>query len=227
MSSDQSRPWAVFWDMDGTLVDTEPLWGMATYEMSELLGRRLTPELREQTVGGPFASTLSICAEHAGVDTDYDQWRRWMYDRMAQLMPGNVIPGPGVTELLGELDMPMLVTTNTERELADPCIDAIGRDFFSGSITGDEVPHPKPAPDMYLAAAERVGQRPQDCLVFEDSWNGMTAAAHAGCRVIGLAHKVPAGVVSMVDLQGEIGFAGVTAQTVGHWWTTLIDREEL
>lgn len=227
MSSEQSRPRAVFWDMDGTLVDTEPLWGVATYEMSELLGRRLTPELREQTVGGPFVDTLKICAEHAGVDADYDQWRRWMYDRMAELMHGNVLPGPGVTELLAELDMPMLVTTNTERELADPCIDAIGRDFFSGSLTGDEVPNPKPAPDMYLAAAERVGQRPQDCLVFEDSWNGMTAAAHAGCRVIGLAHEVPAGVVSMVDLQGEIGFEGVTAQTVGQWWTTLNDREEL
>ncbi|HZK31967.1 MAG TPA: HAD family phosphatase, partial [Corynebacterium sp.] len=72
-----------------------------------------------------------------------------------------------------------------------------------------------------------VNATPGECLVFEDSWNGMTAAARAGCRVVGLAHEVPDGVVSMVDLQGEISFEGVTAQTVGQWWTTLIDREEL
>ena len=54
--------------MDGTLIDTEPLWGVATYELSEKLGRRLTPELREKTIGGSFGNTLAICAAHAGVE---------------------------------------------------------------------------------------------------------------------------------------------------------------
>lgn len=192
------------------MVDTEPLWGIATYELSELLGRRLDAEQRERTVGGSFGNTLRVCAEWAGVELqpgDYERYRAWMYGRMGELLSGELTPNPGVREVLASLladGMPMLVTTNTERELADRCIDAVGREFFCGSVTGDEVPNPKPAPDMYLAAAQAVGQDPKDCLVFEDSWAGMSAAAAAGCVVMGLAEKVPAGVVPM-DPQEFVG----------------------
>lgn len=56
---------AIFWDMDGTMVDTEPQWGVATYELSELMGRRITPEIRESTIGGSMPRTIRICAAHA------------------------------------------------------------------------------------------------------------------------------------------------------------------
>ncbi|KAA8744685.1 HAD family phosphatase [Corynebacterium tuscaniense] len=196
--------------MDGTMVDTEPLWGIATYELSEKLGRRLNAEQRERTVGGSFANTLRVCAKWAGVELqpgDYEHYRTWMYARMGELLSADLQPNPGVRELLASLladGTPMMVTTNTERELADRCIDAVGREFFCGSVTGDEVPNPKPAPDMYLAAAQAVGQDPSDCLVFEDSWAGMTAAAAAGCVVLGLAEKVPDGVMPM-DPQEFVG----------------------
>lgn len=206
--------------MDGTLVDTEPLWGVATYELAEKLGRALTPEVRELTVGGSFANTLRICAAHAGYalrDGDYARYRAWMYARMAQLLSGNLEPNPGVSTLLESLHsagMRMLVTTNTERELADACIDAVGRGYFLGSITGDEVARPKPSPDMYLEAARRVGERPADCLVFEDSWAGMSAAAEAGCTVLGLAAEVPDGVVAFDPGR----FVGADAGDVASWF---------
>ncbi|QGU07420.1 Phosphorylated carbohydrates phosphatase [Corynebacterium occultum] len=222
---------AIFWDMDGTMVDSEPLWGVATYELSEALGRRLTPELRESTIGGSFPNTLSICALHAGIslsEEDYPRYRRRMFDRMAELFSGDLTPNPGVRELLTELkaqNLPMLVTTNTERELADNCIDAVGRDFFIGSVTGDEVPAPKPAPDMYLEAARRVGANPSDCLVFEDSFAGMSGAIAAGCRVIGLPEDpdspVPEGVVLLRSLQGSNSFQGVTAEKVHEWFDRI------
>ncbi|AGF72484.1 HAD family hydrolase [Corynebacterium halotolerans] len=222
---------AIFWDMDGTLVDTEPLWGTATYELSELLGRRLTPELRDTTVGGSFPNTLQVCAAHAGVeltDEDYPRYRRHLFDRMAQLLDAHLTPNPGVPELLADLharEVPMLVTTNTERELADPSIEAVGRRFFVDSIAGDEVAHPKPAPDMYLEAVRRVGAHPTECLVFEDSTAGMTAAAMAGCRVIGLPADpdtpVPAGVTALRDLQESASLAGVTADDVLGWFDHL------
>lgn len=222
---------AIFWDMDGTLVDSEPLWGTATYELSELLGRRLTPELRETTVGGSFPNTLRICAAHAGVELseeDYPRYRRHLFDRVAQLFDAHLTPNPGVPELLADLrerNVPMLVTTNTERELADPSISAVGRHFFTGSITGDEVARPKPAPDMYLEAARRVGAEPEQCLVFEDSTAGMTAAVVAGCRVVGLpedpAAPVPEGVVPLRDLHGSHSLAGVTADDVFGWYDHL------
>lgn len=182
------------------MVDTEPLWGVATYELSERLGRRLSAEKREETVGGSFANTLRVCAEWAGLSVeqlDYNHHRSWMFGRMAELFSGSLVTNPGIREVLASLKqagVPMLVTTNTERVLADRCIDSVGRSFFVGSVTGDEVENPKPAPDMYLTAASMVGQDPTACLVFEDSWTGMSAAAAAGCAVLGLAETVPDGV---------------------------------
>lgn len=218
--SSAAGPTAVFWDMDGTLIDTEPLWGEATYQLGELLGRPLVPEVRERTVGGSFGSTLRILAEWAGrelVPGDEDRYRAWMYARMGELLAGGIELNPGIGALLESLadrGTPMLVTTNTERALADTCIDAIGRRFFTDTITGDEVPRPKPAPDMYVEAARRVGAAPARCLVVEDSWAGMSAAAGAGCAVLGLAAEVPAGVLRFDPAQ----FAGAGAGDVDRWF---------
>ncbi|WP_115684616.1 HAD family phosphatase [Corynebacterium senegalense] len=222
-------PRAVFWDMDGTLVDTEPLWGIATYELSEKLGRRITPEVRARTVGGSFANTLRLCAEFAGRELregDYERYRAWMYARMGELLAGSLEPNPGIHGLLTSLrdaGMRMLVTTNTERELADACIAAVGEHFFVDSITGDEVASPKPAPDMYLEAARRVGEDPSDCLVVEDSWAGMSAAAAAGCRVLGLAQEVPNGVTRFDPAL----FVGAGAADVARWFSALAGTDAI
>jgi len=227
----RTTPAAIFWDMDGTLVDTEPLWEQFTYELSEMMGRRLTPELRETTIGGSFRHTVAVCANHAGLqvtEDDHPRYRAFMNERMAQLMRSSLAPNPGITELLDDLaqrDLPMLVTTNTERTLADISIGAVGERYFADSVTGDEVPSPKPAPDMYLRAAEIVGAAPGECLVFEDSFTGMSAAVAAGCRVIGLPWYadtvVPEGVTTLESLHGRNDFVGVDADTVYRWFDQL------
>lgn len=223
-----AQPAAVFWEMDGTLIDTEPLWGKATYELGELLGRPLTPEVRARTVGGSFPATLRIVAEWAGVELregDLERYQRWMFDRMAELFSQGIELNDGIRGVLESLTQrgtAMLVTTNTARELADACIDAIGRGFFTDTICGDEVERPKPAPDMYLEAARRVGAAPGDCLVFEDSFNGMSAAAAAGCVVRGLVTpgaNVPDGVVPLDP--GE--FEGASAADVDRWFAEARD----
>lgn len=221
---------AIFWDMDGTMVDTEPQWGIATYEMSEAMGRRLTPELRALTVGGSLPRTIRICAEHAGITLDeagIAHYREFMLGRVAELFDAALVPNPGVIPLLAELagrKVPMLVTTNTERSLAQGCIEAVGGAYFTDSITGDEVLNPKPAPDMYLEAARRVGLPPSECLVFEDSFNGMAAAIDAGCRVIGL-HPAeitpPEGVVPLRELHGSNTFEGVDADLLNLWFAQI------
>ncbi|WP_301924569.1 HAD family hydrolase [Corynebacterium glaucum] len=216
-----SAPAAVFWDMDGTLIDTEPLWGIATYELGELLGRPLTAEVRERTVGVNFDTTLRIVAEWAGhslVDGDVERYKAWMYARMRELLSEGVEVNPGVGELLVALKQrgtPMLVCTNTERELADACIDVVGREFFVDTITADEVARAKPHPEMYLEATRRVGVDPADCLVVEDSWSGMSAGAAAGCVVLGLATEVPEGVTVFDSAQ----FVGADASDVDAWFT--------
>lgn len=210
--------------MDGTLIDTEPLWGQATYALSERLGRRITPEVRELTVGGSFDNTLRLLAQYAGHsldDVNVNHHRTFMFDRMAQLLEGGIDLNPGVAGVLESLaaaGVPMYVTTNTERVLADRCIDAMGRHFFTDTITGDEVVNPKPAPDMYLEAARRAGAAPGECLVFEDSWAGMTAAVDAGCVVLGLAEDVPAGAHRF----DPANFEGASAVDVTQWYAGAV-----
>ena len=102
-------------------------------------------------------------------------------------------------------------------------INAVGRDFFTATICGDEVEHGKPAPDMYLAAARMLGVEAKDCLVFEDSIAGMKAAYTAGCSVIGLPEAgiyPPEGITTLQQLHGCNSFDGVTATDVHQWFNT-------
>lgn len=226
-----SGPKAVLWDMDGTLIDSEPAWGEATYALSDLLGRPLVEDVRQQTIGGSFAETLRIVAQWAGYTVqlgDVERYRDWTYDRVGALLADGVEFTPGVEPLLASLraqEVPMMVCTNTQRVLADRCLEAIGADMFVGSITGDEVVHPKPAPDIYLEAARRIGVDPSECLVFEDSWSGMTAAAAAGCRVLGLVPAaagdsiaVPEGVIRFDPAE----FVGADADDVSRWFAAAV-----
>ncbi|WKD61195.1 Phosphorylated carbohydrates phosphatase [Corynebacterium ciconiae DSM 44920] len=222
---------AIFWDMDGTLVDSEPLWGVATYELSEEVGRRLTPELREKTVGGNFDNTLRICASHAGVELaelDYDGLRERMYTRVSELFAHQLEPVPGMVELLSECarrNVAMAITTNTPRQLAHHAVTAVGEHFFDTAFFGDQVPQPKPAPDMYQLAAQHFGLDPHECLVFEDSITGMQAATAAGCRVIGVVADphtpTPDRVRTLGELHGSIDFSTITADMVEQWFEQL------
>ncbi|AKK03155.1 HAD family hydrolase [Corynebacterium epidermidicanis] len=222
---------AILWDMDGTLVDSEPLWGIATYEMSEAIGRRLTPAIRELTVGGTFANTIRICEEFAGVvltPQQREMHRQQMYRRVSELFATDLTLVPGVAELLDALvahKVPMMVVTNTPRELADPAIDAIGRQRFVDTLCGDEVTRGKPDPEIYATAASRLGVAPAKCLVFEDSATGMAAAASAGCRVVGLPASeeivVPPEVLPLAQLHGSSSFLGVTPVDLMQWYAKI------
>ncbi|MDO4910702.1 MAG: HAD family phosphatase [Corynebacterium sp.] len=234
---------AIFWDMDGTMVDSEPLWAIATFEMSERLGKRLTLEERELTVGGSFNNTYNVCCRIAGVEPtaegEQEQYEI-MRDRMIELLSEQLEPFAGVRNLLGELKergIPMFVTTNTPRAIAAGAIKGIGEEFFTDSVCGDEVPKGKPAPDMYLEAARRVGADPSECLVFEDSATGMRAAHDAGCVLIGLpAHaevEVPEGTTLLASLLNpeateidyeHAGFDGVHADDVLNWFEQVSNK---
>lgn len=197
--------------MDGTLVDTEPLWGIATFEMGEKMGRPLTAEVREKTVGATTPTTVEICAAHAGLvldDAAKAEWLNFMYTRVEELLAGQLEFRPGIREILSEAKaagFPMALVTNTNRALTEVSLNSIGREFFDFTLCGDEVPNGKPAPDIYATAAERFGFAPDECLVVEDSTTGMTAARDAGCRVLGAPTDsktaIPQGVHTLAELR--------------------------
>ena len=222
---------AILWDMDGTLVDTEPRWGEATYAMAAAMGRELTPEVRATTVGGTADGTVRLCARWAGLDPtdeEVDGWIRWLYDRVSVLFAQGLDLLPGVPALLAEgraSGLPMMVVTNTFRSLTDQALETIGEGNFVGSVCGDEVAAGKPDPTCYLTAARRLGVSPDDCLVFEDSTSGMTAAVRAGCRVVGLPAgdaEVPDGAVPVAALRhGAAGLDGLSLADLRGFWDRL------
>lgn len=223
---------AILWDMDGTLVDTEPRWGTATYAMAEAMGRPLTPEMREKTVGGTADGTVRLCAGWAGLDptdAEVEGWISWLYARVSELFAEELDMRPGVPGLLAQgnaAGMPMMVVTNTFRSLTDQALETIGATHFQGSVCGDEVAVGKPDPTAYLTAAERLGVAPDDCLVLEDSTNGMTAAAAAGCRVVGLPAPgtvVPSGAVAVAELRtdGRDDLDGLDLEVLYGFWAAL------
>ncbi|AZA11430.1 HAD family hydrolase [Corynebacterium gerontici] len=219
---------AIVWDMDGTLVDSEPLWAKTTYAMSEAMGKRIPPELQARTVGAAFPFTVRLCAEHAGIkEVNIDYWRWWSHARMQQLFAEELTLRPGVERMLSRLHgagVPMAIATNTERAVADPAIERIGQALFNHTVCGDEVPRGKPAPDIYLHAAKALGISIERCLVFEDSPAGMQAALSAGATVVGLPEHeedLVAGAHSMRSICGDIHFDFSEAGELEYWHNAL------
>lgn len=186
--------------MDGTLVDSEKLWDVAINELYSRHGRVLPPEVRDATVGGSAdGGVIRIVFADLGLEPDPEHMAEvadWMHDYVGELFTTGLPWCPGAQELLDALlaagGVPMALVTNTRRGgLTENALNSIGRHyFFSVTVCGDEVPEGKPAPDVYLRAAELLGVSAEDCLAIEDSTTGTAAAEAAGCPVLVVPNEV-------------------------------------
>ena len=187
---------AVLWDMDGTIVDSEKLWDVAINELYARHDRVLEPEVRDSTVGGSADGVIRIVFDDLGLEPDPAHMADvadWMHDRVGELFATGLPWCAGARELLDALqaaEVPMALVTNTRRELTEKALESIGRHYFSITVCGDEVPHGKPAPDVYLRAAELLGFAASECLAIEDSVTGTAAAEAAGCPVLVVPNEV-------------------------------------
>jgi HAD superfamily hydrolase (TIGR01509 family) len=180
------EPAAVLWDMDGTLVDTEPYWMAAEVALIESYGGSWTHEDALQVVGsGLWHSARVIQAR--GVDLTEDEIIADLTDRVLENVAQRVPWRPGARELLGELrerGIPTALVTMSIGRMARVIADAIGFHAFDAIVAGDEVTHSKPHPEPYQRAAELLGVDARDCLVLEDSSPGVASAYAAGAVVI-------------------------------------------
>jgi len=187
---------AVLFDMDGTLVDSEKLWDISLAALYEQLGGRLTPEVRAALVGGSAEDTILTVYTDLGLEMDpvaMEDSSRWLHDYTAQLFERDLPWCEGAQELLEALaaeGVPLALVTNTQRALTDQALKSIGSQHFSATICGDEVPRGKPAPDLYLRAAELLDLQSEFCLAIEDSVTGSAAAESAGCPVLVVPNDV-------------------------------------
>jgi HAD superfamily hydrolase (TIGR01509 family) len=178
---------AVLFDMDGLLVDTEPLWFETEIEVMARLGAPWRKEDQKQLLGGSMPRTVSFLLSKATEPATPEDVERWMTDGMlSRAAAGRVEVLPGARELLAEVaaaGIPHALVTSSLRSLSEAVLSGTGL-VFPVTITGDDVPVTKPDPAPYLLAAKLLDVDPARCVALEDSPNGTASATAAGCRVV-------------------------------------------
>ena len=202
-------PDAVFWDMDGTLVDTEPYWIDAEYALVEEYGGTWSQELAHELVGKDLLVSAQLLLANSPVTLSPAAVVESLLGSVVERVASHVPWRPGARELLAELGalgVPCALVTMSWTSLARVVLEALPPGTFAHVVTGDLVKHGKPHPEPYLAAAAALGVDPSRCLAIEDSATGVQSAVTAGVPTLCIPHTVPVppmpGVVHLDTLQG-------------------------
>ncbi|MCW2777019.1 MAG: HAD-superfamily hydrolase, subfamily variant 3, partial [Frankiales bacterium] len=180
---------AVLFDMDGLMVDSEPLWTQAEVELAADLGGTWGDDVKAAVVGTRLEVAVPTILTWYGVEPTDEQVARtsaWLLGRMVELFQGALPVLPGVRELLAALRaeaVPVALVSSSYRVLVDAAL-AGGLGPFDLTLAGDEVVHGKPHPEPYLTAAASLGVDPASCVVLEDSPAGVASGEAAGCAVV-------------------------------------------
>ncbi len=185
---------AVLFDMDGLLVDSEPLWFEAESDVMARLGGQWSAADQQALIGGSLPRTVSYLLARAARPARAADVGRWLVDGMIALLATRELKVlPGARELLAEVasaDIPHALVTSSEREIMDVVIARIGVSFCV-TVCAEDVRRSKPDPEPYLLAATRLRADPRQCVVLEDSPNGVAAAEAAGCRLVAVPSLTP------------------------------------
>ena len=193
-STTPALPAAVLWDMDGTLVDTEPYWIEAETDLVTAHGGTWTHEDGLALVGNSLLVSGEILVRRSGIDLTPQQVVDALLEQMVVRVRTDPPFRPGARELLAACaaaGVPQALVTMSYTVLADAVVDALPEATFTTVVTGDVVTHGKPHPEPYLTAAARLGVDPSLCLAIEDSVPGVASAEAAGCRVLAVPLHVP------------------------------------
>ena len=206
----EQRRIGVLWDMDGTLVDTEPLWMAAETELVASYGGVWTHENAMACVGKGLDDASAII-QAAGVRLSIDEITRWMTDHVKAHLNPNTMPWrAGARELLESLraaGIPTALVTMSLHDMAQHVADQLGFAGFDAIIAGDDVEYAKPHPDPYLRGAEAIGVPIEHCVAFEDSNIGLASAIASGACAVAIPWIVPIedqpGLVKWDTLEGR------------------------
>ena len=189
-------PAAVLWDMDGTLVDTEPYWVESEFEIVAAHGGTWSHEHAMNLVGNDLLESGRYIAEHGGIDVDPAVIVDLLLDRVVARVEREVPWRPGARELLAALrreGVPCALVTMSYQRFVDPILARLPADSFDVVVTGDSVSRGKPHPEPYEKAAAFLGVDPARTVAIEDSDTGARSAEAAGCTVLVVRHHVPVG----------------------------------
>ena len=193
---------AVLWDMDGTIVDTEPYWFAAEYEVVEKHGDSWSDDHARAVVGFDLLDSGRYMIEHGGVRLSPHEIVDLMLDSVVANLKREVPWRPGARELLADVrssGIPTALVTMSWKRFALEVVNALPDGAFDVAVVGDDVERGKPHPDPYLLAAERLGVDITRCLAIEDSPTGVASALSAGATVLAVPHHVDVPMRDDVD----------------------------
>ncbi|WP_281178678.1 HAD family hydrolase [Sanguibacter suarezii] len=223
--SGRTLPAAVLWDMDGTLIDSEPYWMGAENALVAEHGGSWSYEQGLALVGTPLTRSAATL-QAAGVQLEIPEIVDFLINRVAGAVRQTIPWQPGAIDVLTWLrdqGVPCALVTMSYTPVASAFIEQAPAGVFSAVVTGDEVTHGKPHPEAYLTAAERLGVSITDCLAVEDSPSGVGSALACGAVPVGIEVIVP--VVSDPRLNRITSLSSMTPQFFHDVMTgTVIDH---
>jgi len=182
-------------DMDGLLVDTEPLWFQAEGTVMARLGGSWSHADQGALVGGSMDATVRYLLSKATKAAQPADVARWLTEAMIDELTSRPLPVlPGAVDLLEEVravGLPHALVTSSEPEIVDAVLPRLGVAAFGVVVCAADVARTKPDPEGYLLAAAKLGVEPQRSIALEDSPTGMAAAEAAGYRAVAIPSIVP------------------------------------
>ena len=178
---------AVIFDLDGLLIDSEPYWDQARQQMAAEFGQTWTQDDQHSVMGVSTSTWANYMIERLGLELSPEAVIEHIVSKMLALYRQHIPYLPGAVEAvrLAAKHYPTALASGSERSLIDTVVqDPALRGQFQAVVCTDELPRGKPAPDVYLEAARRLGVAPERCVCVEDSANGILAGKAAGMKVI-------------------------------------------
>jgi HAD superfamily hydrolase (TIGR01509 family) len=193
MESSKSFFDAIFFDMDGLMVDSEPQWFVSEIEVTKPFGYTWLEEDQVACLGGPLTRVGQYMFDKCGQVESPHFFTQKLIRVQAEKMRGNTPTMPGAVELVRDLQahgVKTALVSASPRNIVDAVLDKLGHDLFPFSISSDDVSVTKPNPECYLKAAALSQSEISNCLILEDSLTGMNAAISSGARLIAVPHLV-------------------------------------
>ena len=182
---------AVLFDMDGVIIDSEPLWSKAEQQLLARRNLRYSPQLKTVMMGRDAKEAVRLLINHYNLGEGVDEIVAERNQLIAELFKEHLQPVPHVLELLRSVrdsEIKTGLASSSPKELVDLALGRLNiTGLFDLILSGDQVARGKPAPDIYLTAARELGVSNESCLVIEDAPHGVAAAKAAGMRCLAIS----------------------------------------
>jgi HAD superfamily hydrolase (TIGR01509 family) len=210
---------AVVFDLDGVLVDSEPVWEQVRRQVVAEHGGQWARDAQQRLMGMSTGEWAAYLHQDLGVGVPPERIAELVIGRMQARYRDQVPLMPGAVQAVRRLAArwPLGLASSSPPVLIDSVLDSAGmRGSFAAAMSTEQVPHGKPAPDIYLAVADQLGCEPGHCAAVEDSTNGLRSAAAAGLRVIAVPHpRYPPDPAALLSARLVLtGLSGLSVQAI-------------